>query len=111
MAYCQPLIPISIKKLVSDQSIKSPIMQRQASRPKIKRIRTGLGNANKHVVATALIGAIIGRRCRGQPASSRRRKRAHDWLEEIQSRGEDSEEDDDVEDSENETILEEGDER
>lgn len=46
------------------------------------------------------------RRCTGQTASSGRRERAHDWLEDIQSRGEDSEEEENrSQESENEPIL------
>ena len=39
--YSKALIPISIENLVSDQSIKPPIIQKQAGRPKTKRVRKG----------------------------------------------------------------------
>lgn len=108
--YSKPLIPISIENLVSDQSIKPPIIQKQAGRPKTRRIRKGDWQRKQTRCGNCLDWGHNRRRCTGQPASSGRRERAHDWLEEIQSRGEDSEEEEDrSQESEDETILEEED--
>jgi hypothetical protein len=110
--YCRPLIPVSIENLVPDQNIKPPIIQKQAGRPKTKRIRKGAWQRKQTRCGNCLDWGHNRRRCTGQPASSGRRERAHDWLEEIQGAAEDSEEEDnEVEESENETLLEEEDEQ
>jgi hypothetical protein len=56
--YARPLIPVPIQDLTPDESIKPPILKKQAGRPKTKRIRNGSWE-KKQTRATALNGAII----------------------------------------------------
>ena len=113
--YCWPLIPISIENLVPDQSIKPPIIQKQAGRPKTKPIRKEVWHRKQTCCGNCLDWGHNRRRCTGQPALSGRRERARDSLEEIQVDKEEGEESEDKEDSEeeneNEAIPEEEDEQ
>jgi hypothetical protein len=81
--YSKPFIPISIENLVLDQSIKPPIIQKQAGRPKTRRIRKGDWQRKQTRCGNCLNWGHNRRRCTGQPASSGRRERANEWLEEI----------------------------
>lgn len=104
--YSQPLIPISIENLVPDLNIKPPIIQKQAGRPKTKRIRKGSWQRKQTRCGNCLDWGHNRRGCIGQPVLSGRRERAYDWLEEIQGQGVDSEEEEEEEESENgDTIL------
>jgi hypothetical protein len=113
--YCRPLVPISIENLVPNQSIKPPIIQKQAGRPKTRRIRKGAWYCKQTRCGNYLDWGHNRRRCTGQPASSGRHERARNWLEEIQvdrEEGEDSEDsEDEEEENKNEAIPEEEDEQ
>jgi len=92
--YSRPLIPVSIQDLTPDESIKPPILKKQAGRPKTKRIRKGSWQKKQTRCGNCLEWGHNKRRCTGQPVSSGRRERARDWLGEVQVARQEEEEED-----------------
>ncbi len=78
--YSQPLPPVSIQELTTDDKVLPPIIRKQAGRPRIKRIRKGAWNRKQTRCTSCLEWGHNKRSCRGQPVSSGRRQRAQDWL-------------------------------
>jgi hypothetical protein len=107
--YGHPLPPISIEDLVVDDNIKPPILRKQASRPRTKRIRKGAWRRTQTRCSNCLDWGHNKKSCRGQPVSSGRRERARDWLAEVVDRV-DSNEDDQEADIENKDEDEDEDE-
>jgi len=107
--YSRPVIPVSIQGLTPDESIKPPILKKQAGRPKTKRIRKGSWQKKQTRCGNCLEWGHNKRRCTGQPVSSGRRERARDWLSEVQiiRQEEEEEEEEDEEEDEEGTIEEE----
>ena len=99
--YSQSLPPVSIQDLTIDDKVLPPIIQKQAGRLYIKRIRKGAWNQKQTRCMNCLEQSYNRRSYRGQPVSSGRRQRAYDWLQAIEEVREE-EEGDEYESSEEE---------
>jgi hypothetical protein len=83
--YSHPIPPISLEDLAVDNNIKPPILRKQAGRLRAKRIRKGAWQRKQTRCGNCLDWGH-NKSCRGQSVSSRRRKRARDWLAEVVDR-------------------------
>jgi hypothetical protein len=82
-SYSYPLIPISLYELVPDTTFQPPILKKQASGPRTKRIRKGAWGINQTRCSSCLEWCRNKRGRRGQSVPSERRKKARDWLYEV----------------------------
>ena len=71
--------------LAINNTIKPPIIRKQAGRPCIKRLRKGAWKRRQTQCSNCLNWGHNQRTCRGQPVSSGRKERARDWLGEVVS--------------------------
>ena len=71
--------------LAIDNTIKPPIIRKQAGCPCIKRIRKGAWKRRQTQCSNCLNWGHNQRTCRGQPVSSGRKEHVYDWLGEVVS--------------------------